>query len=52
MNKLLKLNLEYIKKEGMILNDYGNSIYLIENFITPEVQKEIMDYINKLTEED
>jgi hypothetical protein len=52
MNKLLKLDLEYIKKEGMILNDYGHSIYLIENFITPEVQKEIMDYINKLTEED
>ena len=52
MNKLLKLDLEYIKRENMILNDYGHSIYLIENFITPEVQKEMMDYINKWTEED
>ena len=50
MEKIVELNYSWIKENNIIINDYGNSILLLENFLTEEMTRNFINYIESFEE--
>lgn len=50
MENWITLNQDWIEKNGLILTDYKNGIWLLENFLTPEVTKRLQEKLFNLSE--
>ncbi len=52
MEKIVELNYKWIKENNIIIHDYGNSILLLENFLTKDMSKDFINYIGSFEESD
>lgn len=50
MKNWASLNKNWIEKNGLILHDYKNGVWLLENFLTPEVTKRLQEKLFNLSE--
>ena len=50
MSQMMKLNIPWIESNGMKVKQYAEGIWWIENFLTEEVQKAIVDFGNQIPE--
>lgn len=52
MKNWATLNKKWIQDNNLILTDYNNGVWLLENFLTPEVVKRLQDKLYNLSESD
>lgn len=50
MNERIKLNIPWMKENGLIVQEYAEGIWWIENFLTPEVQQEFVHFAEQIPE--
>jgi hypothetical protein len=41
-----------MEQNNIIVHEYGDGIWWLENFLTPDIQQGMVSYANSLTEQD